>query len=213
MKPKDRYLCRAGRTVDQQPQQHHPLPPHHHHQRQPEQEAASSHHQPLHQQHRPQEEEEGDWLSEPMDLSVKKRTQEEESASGASLESLMYGELAARYMMLNAEMRDKQLSSILPLLLLRPFAAAVASQRSESSDGSETELRLADTTELLEERKQRMTRPLTGRYVRHGTGASPATLLSLRNMIHERQRQRSRLPSHKSHKPAAQRRTRTRVRK
>lgn len=142
-----------------------------------------------------------------MDLSVKKRKSQE--SSGSSLESLMYGELAARYMMLNAEMRDKQLSSILPFLLLRPFAAA-SELRSTSSDGSETELRLADTTELLEERKQRITRPLTGRYVRHGTGASPETLLTLRNMIHERQRQRSRLPLHKK---TVQRRTRTRIRK
>lgn len=124
-----------------------------------------------------------------MDLRVRKRVVAESSLE-SSLESV-YGELAARYMLLNAEMREKQLSSLLPLLLLRPFAAAAAATDTskDSPDGSETELRLADTTELLDERK-RVSRPLTGRYVRHGTGASPATLLTLRNMIQQRQRQR-----------------------
>lgn len=38
------------------------------------------------------------------------------------------------------------------------------------------------------EAKKRPTRTLTGKHVRHGTGASPSTLLTLRQMIQERQR-------------------------
>ncbi|KAF7490198.1 hypothetical protein SSS_09177 [Sarcoptes scabiei] len=55
----------------------------------------------------------------------------------------------------------------------------------------QAELRSADTTNgnLLFDRK-RISRPLTGKHVRHGTGASPATLLSLRNMIQQRQKLR-----------------------
>jgi len=63
-----------------------------------------------------------------------------------------------------------------------------------------TELRSADTTNGLEpngERK-RISRPLTGRHVRHGTGASPSTLVTLRNMLKERQRlKESGLSGHK----------------
>lgn len=43
---------------------------------------------------------------------------------------------------------------------------------------------------LITDRKK-MSRPLTGRYVRHGTGASPSTLMSLRRMIEERQKRRT----------------------
>lgn len=51
------------------------------------------------------------------------------------------------------------------------------------------ELRSADTTNgnLTFDRK-RISRPLTGKHVRHGTGASPSTLVSLRNMIQQRQK-------------------------
>ena len=201
MKPKDRYLSRMGPSVPVgglRPllQLHHqqPLHPHlHHHQQQ--QQAPHRQQQQQQQLESPsppqeyqssaeaEEEEEEEWPSEPMDLRVKKQPE-------TSLESLMYGELAARYMLLNAEMREKQLSSLLPLLLLRPFASSTAAAAATSSSKEETQLRLADTTELVDERK-RVTRPLTGRYVRHGTGASPATLITLRNMIQERQRQRT----------------------
>ena len=64
---------------------------------------------------------------------------------------------------------------------------------SSSTFGScngKAELRSADTTigvDVNGERK-RISRPLTGRHVRHGTGASPQTLLTLRNMIQERQK-------------------------
>lgn len=52
-----------------------------------------------------------------------------------------------------------------------------------------TELRSADTTNGMNmfDRK-RISRPLTGKHVRHGTGASPSTLVSLRNMIQQRQK-------------------------
>ena len=57
--------------------------------------------------------------------------------------------------------------------------------------GSRAELRSADTTNgnngIAFDRK-RISRPLTGKHVRHGTGASPSTLVSLRNMIQQRQR-------------------------
>jgi len=38
--------------------------------------------------------------------------------------------------------------------------------------------------------RKRISRPLTGRYVRHGTGASPSTLTCLRRMLHEKIRLR-----------------------
>lgn len=44
-------------------------------------------------------------------------------------------------------------------------------------------------TGYLSERK-RIVRPLTGRHVRHGTGASPSTLASLRAMLQERKKMR-----------------------
>lgn len=58
-----------------------------------------------------------------------------------------------------------------------------------SSSSSRTELRSADTTNgnLAFDRK-RISRPLTGKHVRHGTGASPSTLVTLRNMIQQRQK-------------------------
>lgn len=61
------------------------------------------------------------------------------------------------------------------------------------------ELRSADTTALLDtsgglgagpNERKRISRPLTGRHVRHGTGASPSTLLVLRKLLKERQRLR-----------------------
>lgn len=48
------------------------------------------------------------------------------------------------------------------------------------------ELCSADTTITFD--RKRISRPLTGKHVRHGTGASPATLVSLRNMIQQRQK-------------------------
>ena len=55
--------------------------------------------------------------------------------------------------------------------------------------GSRTELRSADTTNCgLPFDRKRISRPLTGKHVRHGTGASPSTLVSLRNMIQQRQK-------------------------
>ena len=54
---------------------------------------------------------------------------------------------------------------------------------------SKTELRSADTTNgNLPFDRKRISRPLTGKHVRHGTGASPSTLVSLRNMIQQRQK-------------------------
>ena len=55
-----------------------------------------------------------------------------------------------------------------------------------------TELRSADTTNgsLPCFDRKRISRPLTGKHVRHGTGASPATLVGLRNMIQQRQKLR-----------------------
>lgn len=58
-------------------------------------------------------------------------------------------------------------------------------------NGFRTELRSADTTNgngLLGLDRKRISRPLTGKHVRHGTGASPSTLLTLRKMIQEKQR-------------------------
>ena len=56
-------------------------------------------------------------------------------------------------------------------------------------NGSRTELRSADTTNCgLPFDRKRISRPLTGKHVRHGTGASPSTLVSLRNMIQQRQK-------------------------
>ena len=62
------------------------------------------------------------------------------------------------------------------------------------------ELRSADTTNLIDHdsigqlgvggERKRISRPLTGRHVRHGTGASPSTLLILRKLLKERQRLR-----------------------
>lgn len=55
--------------------------------------------------------------------------------------------------------------------------------------GSRAELRSADTTNNgIPFDRKRISRPLTGKHVRHGTGASPSTLVSLRNMIQQRQR-------------------------
>ena len=240
MKPKDRYLSRmapavasapvpaAGvggggqRLLHQQPQhQHQQHPQQQQHQHQHRRHASPTHRPPPAPAPLPppqhvvaslQQPAEQGWC-EPMDLRVKKAGGQAEEP----LPSLVYGQLAARYLLLDAEMREKQLSSLLPLLLLRPFAAAaaaaaasaVASPAPPASSGSETELRLADTThELLDERK-RVTRPLTGRYVRHGTGASPATLLTLRRVIQERQRQR-RSPHVSPHKKSVKRKIRKR---
>lgn len=56
-------------------------------------------------------------------------------------------------------------------------------------NGSRAELRSADTTNNgISFDRKRISRPLTGKHVRHGTGASPSTLISLRNMIQQRQR-------------------------
>lgn len=56
-------------------------------------------------------------------------------------------------------------------------------------NGSRTELRSADTTNCsIPFDRKRISRPLTGKHVRHGTGASPSTLVSLRNMIQQRQK-------------------------
>ena len=56
-------------------------------------------------------------------------------------------------------------------------------------NGSRAELRSADTTNNgIPFDRKRISRPLTGKHVRHGTGASPSTLVSLRNMIQQRQR-------------------------
>jgi hypothetical protein len=56
-------------------------------------------------------------------------------------------------------------------------------------NGSRAELRSADTTNnSISFDRKRISRPLTGKHVRHGTGASPSTLISLRNMIQQRQR-------------------------
>ncbi|KAI2810659.1 hypothetical protein BLOT_001822 [Blomia tropicalis] len=54
--------------------------------------------------------------------------------------------------------------------------------------GSRAELRSADTTNGMSFDRKRISRPLTGKHVRHGTGASPSTLVSLRNMIQQRQK-------------------------
>lgn len=53
---------------------------------------------------------------------------------------------------------------------------------------------LLDSTGGTLTHKPRITRPLTGRYVRHGTGASPSTLLSLRKMLEERKMRIKPLP-------------------
>jgi len=62
----------------------------------------------------------------------------------------------------------------------------------ESYTNGRTELRSADTTHGLDVSgdRKRISRPLTGRHVRHGTGASPSTLVTLRNMLRERQRKK-----------------------
>lgn len=83
---------------------------------------------------------------------------------------------------------------------------------SEDCANGKTELRSADTTHGIHldangERK-RISRPLTGRHVRHGTGASPSTLLVLRKLLKERQRLRDLgipLPSAKKTRRAAKR--------
>lgn len=55
--------------------------------------------------------------------------------------------------------------------------------------GSRAELRSADTTNCgIPFDRKRISRPLTGKHVRHGTGASPSTLVRLRNMIQQRQK-------------------------
>lgn len=179
--------------------------------------------------------------------------------------SLLMNELAARYMILNSELRSggsghqhSSLSSLLPYLLLRPFASSEASllagdlaggsfdgtrqgdtvpsngpggsttgslgirsthhqtlhasspALSPSIHASESDLRLTgDSTDLLIDstggNKPRISRPLTGRYVRHGTGASPSTLLSLRKMLEERKLRIKPLPR-KGHKKNVRRR-------
>ena len=45
----------------------------------------------------------------------------------------------------------------------------------------------ANSPEDVCDLKRRQARPLTGKHVRPGTGASPATLLSLRRKIQQRQ--------------------------
>ena len=181
-------------------------------------------------------------------------------------QSLLMNELAARYMILNSELRSggsghqhSSLSSLLPYLLLRPFATSetsllagdlaggsfdgtrqgetvlVASSTGASNSGTltsvrsthhqtlraspalspsihgtESDLRLnADSADLLIDstggNKPRISRPLTGRYVRHGTGASPSTLLSLRKMLEERKLRIKPLPR-KGHKKNVRRR-------
>lgn len=55
-------------------------------------------------------------------------------------------------------------------------------------NGGITELRSADTTNGTIFDRKRISRPLTGKHVRHGTGASPTTLLTLKNMIQQRQK-------------------------
>ncbi|KAH9416094.1 hypothetical protein DERP_000591 [Dermatophagoides pteronyssinus] len=57
-----------------------------------------------------------------------------------------------------------------------------------SNGGGITELRSADTTNGTIFDRKRISRPLTGKHVRHGTGASPTTLLTLKNMIQQRQK-------------------------
>lgn len=56
-------------------------------------------------------------------------------------------------------------------------------------NGNKTELCSADTTNMgLTFDRKRISRPLTGKHVRHGTGASPSTLVTLRHMIQQRQK-------------------------
>lgn len=81
-------------------------------------------------------------------------------------------------------------------LLLRPPLASSPSSGDDNYSDDKPELRYADTTsfgglqDLVAGERKRISRPLTGRHVRHGTGASPATLVVLRNLLKERQRLR-----------------------
>jgi len=91
-------------------------------------------------------------------------------------------------------------NSLLPYLLLNRAASEARSsfndveisEKGESSSpecmNDKLELRSADTTNGNGLDRKRISRPLTGKHVRHGTGASPSTLITLRNMIKERQR-------------------------
>jgi hypothetical protein len=70
------------------------------------------------------------------------------------------------------------------LLQIEGMAVSATSKASNPSE---------DTCDM----KRRQARPLTGKHVRPGTGASPATLLSLRRKIQARQQQHDGQQLHK----------------
>ncbi|KAI1307277.1 hypothetical protein HDE_00801 [Halotydeus destructor] len=91
---------------------------------------------------------------------------------------------------------SEETSALLHHGLRNNFTPVKTSSSSVSSVDSvyrKTELRSADTTNFqdFQENKKRVSRPLTGRHVRPGTGSSPATLLVLKKWLHERQRLRA----------------------
>ncbi|KAI1307280.1 hypothetical protein HDE_00802 [Halotydeus destructor] len=97
---------------------------------------------------------------------------------------------------LPANYASEETSALLHHGLRNNFTPVKTSSSSVSSVDSvyrKTELRSADTTNFLDlqEDKKRVSRPLTGRHVRPGTGSSPATLLVLKKWLHERQRLRA----------------------
>ena len=83
-----------------------------------------------------------------------------------------------------------QKSPLSPRLISVPFCTSSKNidEEEDGRDGEETDEGVQESTSgdgfrtSCPDRK-RVTRPLTGRYVRNGTGASPSTLMRLRQMI------------------------------
>lgn len=156
-----------------------------------------------------------------MDLTVKKSsqpsstiTQHEDQTTSVSKEvsyvseNDLYHQLLPRYLLLNPSMIGRNMAMSLPYFLshhhsplnmlsnLPTESLATCSDVIEKSPATES----SSITSNLDlnfaggERK-RISRPLTGRYVRHGTGASPSTLITLRSMLQEKIQRRQSLKS------------------
>lgn len=151
--------------------------------------------------------------------------QTEEQATSTSKEvskineSDIYNQLLARYLFLNPSLIGRNLALSLPYILSHSHSAlnVLSSLPPDGLSSSVDEIEKSSVTESstitsnmdldLSGERKRISRPLTGRYVRHGTGASPSTLMSLRRMLQEKIQRRQSL------KPGTQTRIKGRSRK